>query len=135
MTVDCETLLSKLIVMRNKIAFTTIITMLLFMAPSFAFSQDNRNQKRENAANLQRSAIDKVMPNLEHQSIAVTLVNIDMMDDYHIVLYDSEGEMVNTYWVDGNAMTMFVGPLSPGDYEIELVKGKTVVDRRELVLQ
>lgn len=124
----------KLIVMRNKIAFATIITMLLFMAPSFAFSQD-RNSKRENANNPQRCAIDKVIPNLEHQSISITFVNLNVMDDYHIVLYDSDGEMVNTYWVDGNAMTMFVGPLSPGDYELELVKGRSTIDRREIVLQ
>jgi hypothetical protein len=124
----------KLIVMRNRIAFATIITMLLFMAPSFAFSQD-RNNRRENANNPQRVAIDKVMPNLEHQSISLTFVNLNVMDDYHVILYNSEDEVVNSYWVDGPAMTMFVGPLSPGDYEIELVKGKTTIDRREIELK
>ena len=132
--VASETLLMKLIVMRNKIAFATIFTMLLFMAPSFAFSQD-KNNRRENANNPQRVAIEKVIPNLEHQSISVTLVNINVMDDYHIILYNSEDEIVNTYWVDGVSMTMFVGPLSPGDYELELVKGKTTLDRKEIVLK
>jgi hypothetical protein len=134
MMVVSETLLSKLIVMRNKIAFATIFTMLLFMASSFAFSQD-KNNRRENANNPQRVAIEKVIPNLEHQSISVTLVNINVMDDYHIILYNSEDEVVNTYWVDGISMTMFVGPLSPGDYELELVKGKTTLDRKEAVLK
>ena len=104
------------------------------MAPSLAFSQDNRGgQQKENAS--KKTEIETVTPNLAHQSVSVTFANLDFKNDYGILLYNSDGEMLNSFWIDEQAMTLFVGPISPGDYELVLMRDKTTIDTRQITLQ
>ena len=120
--------------MKKKIVFAIITTGLLFMAPSLTFSQDERGtQKNANAST--KSLIETVVPNLAHQSISVTFSSLDMKNDYRVLLFNEEGDLMNSYWVDGKEMTLFVGPISPGNYELVLMRDKTTVDRREIVLE
>ncbi len=120
--------------MKKKIAFAMMMTALLFMAPSLAFSQDNRGGKQQENV-VKKCAIGEVTPNLAHQSISITLQNLDPENDCRMLLYNGEGEMVNSFWIDADAMTLYVGAISPGDYELVLVKDKATIDRRQVTLQ
>jgi hypothetical protein len=63
------------------------------------------------------------------------LANLDPQEEYHVLLYNSEKELVNTYWVDRNEMSLYVGAIAASNYELVLLKGKEVVDKKEIFLQ
>jgi hypothetical protein len=105
------------------------------MATSVAFSQDKSVQNKKSESASTKEVIKSVIPNLAHHSISVTLANIDPQEDYHILLYNSEKELISTYWVDGNEMTLAIGSIAANNYELVLLKGNEVVDKKEMLLQ
>jgi len=126
---------TKLITMKKKISFAFMITCLLLMATSAAFSQDNSAQQNKAATTSKKAIIEKVVANLNHSCISVTLANLDPKGDYHLLLYNSDKELMNTYWVDGNDVTLFVGAIAASNYELVLKEGDRVVDTKDMLLQ
>ena len=121
--------------MKNKLTFASMITCLLLMASSIAFSQDSSGQEKKPVPASTNAMIERVIPNLAHHTISVVLANLDPKGDYSILLYNSGKELINTYWVDGNELSLFVGSIEPNNYELVLVDRKKVVDRKEMLLQ
>jgi len=105
------------------------------MATSVAFSQDNSAQNKKSGFASTKEVIKSVIPNLTHHSISVILANIDPKEDYHILLYNSEKELISTYCVDGNEMTFCIGAIASNNYELVLLKGNQVVDKKAMLLQ
>src|SRR5690349_14195829 len=95
---------TKLLFMNKNIMLTSMITCLLLMTTYVAFSQDNAKQKKQESA-ATKATIEKVVPNLAHHTVSVAVANIDVNEDYHLLLYNSGKELINTYWVDGNDLT------------------------------
>ena len=120
--------------MKKKIAFASMLTCLLLMATSLAFSQVNGQQAQPATAST-KTLIESVVANSSHQCISVTFLNLNPKEEYHVLLYNAEKELLNSYWVDGNSMTLYVGPLAPSNYEVVLMMGKEVVDRKQMLLQ
>ena len=112
-----------------------MVTCLLLMATCVAFSQDNRIQNKKSESASAKAVITSVIPNLAHHGISVTFANLDPKEDYHLLLYNTEKELINTYWVDENEMTLYIGAIASNSYELVLLKGKEVVDKKEMLLQ
>ncbi|MFI5134241.1 MAG: hypothetical protein ACHQD9_00180 [Chitinophagales bacterium] len=122
--------------MKKKIAFAAMITCLLLMAASVAFSQDDSGAlKQTTVSNGSQGMIDKVIANENHECITVRFSNLDQKEEYHILVFSTAGQLLNTFWVDGNEMTLFVGSIPPGTYELVLMKKKQVIDKKEILMK
>lgn len=122
--------------MKTKFTFAALITWLLLVAPPFAFSQNNKGGKHhENAPQGIQASIDKVIPNLDHHNIAVVFANLDPNEEYHIQLLNANREVINNYWIDDTSLTLYVGTILSGSYELVLLKGKEPIDRKQVLLQ
>ena len=116
--------------MKKKITYASVITCLLLTASLVAFSQDSNPQHKK-----LKGTIEQVVPNLNHSCISVTLANLDPKADYHLLLYNADKELLNTYWVDGNDVTLFVGSIAASNYQLVLKKDDEIVDTKEMFLQ
>jgi len=122
--------------MKKKIAFVAMVTCLLLMAASVAFSQnDSGALKQPVVSNGSLGKIDKVIPNENHECITIDFANLDEKDEYHILVFSAAGQLLNTFWVDGNEMTLFVGSVPPGTYVLVLMRSKQVIDKKEVLMK
>jgi hypothetical protein len=121
--------------MKTKITLTATLACLLLLASTLTYSQDNRTKHKKSETTSSEEVIESVVPNLSHHSISLTFSNLDPQEDYKILLYNSDKELMHTYSIDGNEMTLFVGSIAPSNYELVVLKRNEVVDKKEIYLQ
>jgi len=122
--------------MKKKIAFAAMITGLLLLATTLAYSQDSRSTLNQTfTSDSAKCKISKIIPDVGRGSINVSLINLNLREEYHLVLYTSGGQQLGSYWVDQDATTLFVGNIPPDTYILILMEGNRIVDRKQLMVK
>lgn len=119
--------------MKTKIAFTAVITALLLLASSVAFSQ--QNLPADTSLNANHAKIERVAVDMGRASLVASFSNMNSKDEYHLILFTNAGEQVANYWVDGEEAAFYVGSLQSGNYFVVLMEGKKIVDRKQILVK
>ena len=121
--------------MKTKIAFTAVITALLLLASSVAFSQQNQSLPGDTSLSANHAKIERVAVDMGRASLVSSFSNMNSKDEYHLILFTNAGEQVANYWVDGEETAFYVGSLQSGNYFVVLMEGKKIVDRKQILVK
>jgi hypothetical protein len=121
--------------MKTKIAFTAMVTMWLLLASSVAFSQENRVTPNDTILSQSTAKIERVAVDMGRASLLASFTNLNIRDEYHLILFAANGEQIANYWVDGEETAFYIGSLQQGNYFVVLMEGKRVVDRKQILVK
>ena len=113
-----------------------MITGLFLMASSVAMSQENLyGVDKDTITDPTKTRIERVAVDMSRATLLAAFSNLDATAEYHLGFFNSNGEMLASYWIDGPETAFFLGSMPPGQYFVVLTEGKKVIDRKQIIVK